>query len=127
MNSIRNSVRLKYKLLLYFYTKFFEYSLTGIPICKPPWLRFPGNYKFYGDVESYSHMMIGDEFLVIPYLEKPKAIELDFKHSGFYDFTSGQILDEKLLNDLLINDYEEKKLTLLVVAGSVIPWTDDIG
>ena len=72
-------------------------------------------------------MMIGDEFLVIPYLEKPKAIELDFKHSGFYDFNSGQILDEKLLNDLLINDYEEKKLTLLVVAGSVIPWTDDIG
>jgi alpha-glucosidase (family GH31 glycosyl hydrolase) len=127
MNSIRNSIRLKYNLLLFFYTKFFEHSLTGIPICKPLWLRFPSNYIFYGDVESYSHMMVGDEFVVIPYLDKPKEIKLDFQHSGFYDFSTGELLNEKILNDLLIKDYEEKKLTLLVVAGSVIPWTEKIG
>lgn len=98
-----------------------------MPICKPLWLAM-SNHKFYGDVEKYNHMMIGDELIVIPYLNKNKEIKLNFQESKFYNVFNGKVLtSQKDLDKLLDNDTIEKQLSLLAIGGSVLFMTDETG
>jgi alpha-glucosidase (family GH31 glycosyl hydrolase) len=126
LNSIKNSIRLRYNLLLYVYTKFFESTLTGIPICKPLWLRFASRKSSNVSYENYCNMIFGDDFIVIPYLNKEKGIELDFENYNYYNFFNGSLLNKNMIEELLEKDTKNKKITLLVVGGSVIPVTDKI-
>ena len=71
-------------------------------------------------------MIFGDDFIVIPYLNKEKGIELDLENYNFYDFFNGSLLNENQINELLEKDTKNKKITLMVVGGSVIPFTEKI-
>lgn len=69
--SIKNSIVLRYHLLNYFYTKFYEHCLTGTPILKPLWLKFTDYYKTLSDKRG-CEFMVGNEFIIMPYLQKNK-------------------------------------------------------
>jgi alpha 1,3-glucosidase len=38
---IKESVFLRYRLIHYLYTAFYNATLTGVPIMRPMWLEFP--------------------------------------------------------------------------------------
>ena len=71
-------------------------------------------------------MIFGDEFIVIPYLNKEKELELDLENYNYYNFFDGSLLAKNLIDELLKKDTIDKKITLLVVGGSVVPFTDKI-
>jgi hypothetical protein len=72
-------------------------------------------------------MMIGDELIVIPYLNGKEEIKLNFQESKFYDALDGTLLNEKKMECLLEKNSKDKKLTLLAVGGSVLFITTEIG
>lgn len=76
VESIRNSIRLRYHLLSYIYTKFFEHCLTGANLIKPLYLdidffsKFSENENFYLKEVVKSTFIFADEFIVAPYFEQ---------------------------------------------------------
>jgi alpha-glucosidase (family GH31 glycosyl hydrolase) len=46
-NSIIDSIKLRYNLLMFFYSKFYEYTINGVSIMKPLWMIFKNNEKLF--------------------------------------------------------------------------------
>jgi alpha 1,3-glucosidase len=68
--SIKYSITLRYKLLLYFYTKFYEHTITGIPILKPLWIAFPEFYNEYSKLNDNTNFVIGNELVIVPFFNE---------------------------------------------------------
>jgi alpha 1,3-glucosidase len=62
---ITNSITLRYKLLPYIYSAFYQSHLSGDPILRPLWYNYP-NSKRVNDIET--EFMLGDSLLVCPVL-----------------------------------------------------------
>ena len=74
--SIKNSIKLRYNILLYFYTKFFEHCFTGDVLVKPLYLdeklfrKYNEYSEFYLNKSVPTNLVFGNEFIVAPYFEK---------------------------------------------------------
>ena len=63
-DSIIESIKLRYHLLMYIYTKFYEHTKNGIPLLKPMWMKFIQNYDdFINTKEQGSLFVFGDELI----------------------------------------------------------------
>ena len=51
--SIISSIKLRYNLLMLFYTKFYEYTLLGVTIMKPIWILFHNIEKIIWKINEY--------------------------------------------------------------------------
>jgi len=77
---IKDSIILRYNLLLYFYTKYFENGIIGCPLIKPIYLLVEYLERFSEDREEIlsriveSNFVFGDEFVIAPYIEKAESI-----------------------------------------------------
>ena len=126
-NSIISSIKLRYNLLMFFYSKFYEYTLHGVTIMKPIWMIFHNNEKLFEKLlnikEQGSAFIIGKEILAINnyYIseETIKIInEIDTKDKILYNLFNGEILNGNFKKD-------EKLMTQkIALGGSVIPWTE---
>ena len=113
---------------MFFYTKFYEYTLHGVNILKPIWMLFYNNNKILFDKfinikEQGSIFILGKEILGINmnYIsdDSIKLLnEIDIKDYILYDLFNGNILNQKLIKD---KNLMTKKI---VLGGSVIPWTE---
>ena len=68
----RKYISLRYKLLPFFYTEFFNSHKTGLPVMRPLFMEFPD------DEESYTvsnQFMVGESLLVAPVLERKSDIK----------------------------------------------------
>lgn len=65
----RKYISLRYKLLTFFYTKFFNSHQTGLPIIRPLFMEFPGDEESYTVSDQF---MVGGSLLVAPVLERNK-------------------------------------------------------
>ncbi len=59
----RESIKLRYRLLPYIYTAFWEASQTGQPIMRPLLLEYPDDWLAVGTNDEY---LFGDDLLVAP-------------------------------------------------------------
>ena len=127
-NSIINSIKLRYNLLMFFYTKFYEYTLHGVNILKPLWMLFHDKNKnlfnkFLNIKEQGSIFILGKEIMGINmnYISDDtiKLLnEIDIKDFILYDLFTGDIMNKKFILD---KNLMTKKIAL---GGSVIPWTE---
>uniref|UniRef100_A0A1X7UMV1 Uncharacterized protein n=1 Tax=Amphimedon queenslandica TaxID=400682 RepID=A0A1X7UMV1_AMPQE len=46
-NVIHEALRLRYKLLPYWYTLFYQSHISGLPVARPLWLEFPRDKNTY--------------------------------------------------------------------------------
>ena len=118
-DSIIESIRLRYHLLMYVYTKFYEHIKNGIPILKPMWMKFRDNFDdFINTKEQGSLFIFGDELI----------------GCNSYTITDREI--DILINKLKVPIYnlngekfkkiEEKTVETLFIGGNIIPWTENI-
>ena len=118
-DSIIESIRLRYHLLMYVYTKFFEHTKSGIPILKPMWMKFRNNFDdFINTKEQGSLFIFGDELI----------------GCNSYTITDREI--DILINKLKVPIYnlngekfqkiEEKSVQTLFIGGNIIPWTENV-
>ena len=63
-DSIIESIRLRYHLLMYVYTKFYEHTKNEIPILKPIWMKFRNNFEDFIQTEEQGALFVfGDEII----------------------------------------------------------------
>ena len=115
--SIIESIRLRYHLLMYVYTKFYEHCNNGIPLLKPMWMKFRENYDDFINMEEQGSLFVfGDELI------------------GCNGYTVDDKYIDKLINKLNIPIYtlkgekfskkEEKNIQMLFIGGNIIPWIE---
>ena len=126
-NSIIDSIKLRYNLLMFFYSKFYDYTLNGVSVMKPIWMIFKNNEKSFEKLlnikEQGSLFVLGKEILAINnYYISEESIkvlnEINAEDKILYDLFTGEKMNGKFKkNDKLMT----QKMAL---GGSVIPWTE---
>ena len=126
-NSIIESIKLRYNLLMFFYSKFYDYTLNGVSIMKPLWMIFKDNEKLFEKLlnleEQGSLFVLGKEILAVNnYYITEKSIqvinEIKDEDKILYELFTGEKMNGKFKKD-------EKLMTQkIALGGSVIPWTE---
>ena len=84
----RRYIELRYRLLPYLYTAFWQASLTGLPIARPLALEFAGDDATRALDDEF---MLGDSLLVAPVLERGAVRRPAYVPAGtWYDFWTGE-------------------------------------
>lgn len=65
-NVIRSAIIQRYQLLTYWYTLFYEHTLTGKPVVRPVWSEFPEDESAFDEEREF---MLGSALLVRPVME----------------------------------------------------------
>lgn len=112
----RAAIELRYRMLPYIYTAFWQCSQTGIPMMRPMFLAFPNDAATCGMQDQF---MFGDSLLVAPVLEEGSTRRSVYLPAGrWYDFWSGQAHNGPATIEV---DAPLARLPLFARAGSVIP------
>lgn len=112
----RQFIELRYRLLPYIYTTFWQCAQTGLPMARPLCLVFQNDRHAY-DIQD--EFMFGDAFLVAPVCEPGATWRRVYIPAGrWYDFWSGALLGGPQITRL---DAPLDRVPLLVRAGSVVP------
>ena len=112
----RKSIELRYKLLPYIYSQFYQASKTGIPLMRPLFFDYPGDKNTMWDERDF---LFGDAFLVAPVLW-PGATKRDVRlPSGvWYDYWTGERYAGPGMARV---EAPIDRIPLFVKAGSIIP------
>lgn len=121
---IRDAYRLRYRMLPYLYSLFYESSQNGMPIWRPLFLEFPDDPQCYKDQNLT--FMLGGSILVASVVEKGAKTRTIYlpKESIWYDmndnfrpYEGGQTID--LPVDLA-------SIPMFLRDSAIVPMTDDI-
>ena len=111
-DSIIESIRLRYHLLMYVYTKFYEHCKNGIPLLKPMWMKFRDNYEDFINMEEQGSLFVfGDELI------------------GCNSYTLDEKYIDILKNKLNVPIYTligEKTIQMLFIGGNIIPLSENV-
>jgi alpha-glucosidase len=95
-NIRRSYIEERYKLMPYLYTAVEEMSRTGLPVLCPLFLEFPNATadKHPLDLEAGNEFLFGSDLLIAPppFPEKPDVYSVKFPPLDWYDYWSGQRL-----------------------------------
>ncbi len=117
----RNSIKLRYHLLPYIYTAFWEAAETGIPIMRPLLLDYPDDWVAVDKNDEY---LFGDDLLVAP-ITKDYDIgrEVYLPRGVWYDYWT----DRRYAGPANIAvDAPMERMPLFVRGGAIIPSQQDM-
>ena len=123
-NSIIDSIKLRYHLLMYTYTKFYEHSNNGIPLLKPIWMKLRNNFNDFINIDEQGSLFVfGDELMGCNhFIITDNEIEILTKRLNQPIY---HLINEKKLDDSFKKD-ENKSIEPFIIGGNIIPWTYDI-
>ncbi|OMJ84624.1 hypothetical protein SteCoe_14215 [Stentor coeruleus] len=112
LKQIRQSIRLRYKLLPYFYTQFYYYAQYGIPIIRPMYLQYP-DYEEFNEMLEVFHF--GEALVVVPITEPGICcVEILLPYGKWYDFYNYK----EILHTIKTVDVEEGKIPVFIKGGN---------
>lgn len=113
---IRKYIELRYQLLPYMYTAFWQYSSAGIPMIKSLHMIDQSDYETYYRKEEF---VLGNNILVCPLSKKQHGRLLYLPHGTWYYF-----FDDTTYTNAgeLWFDIPLDKMPIFIKAGSVIPF-----
>lgn len=120
LSILRQFLKLRYKLLPYFYTLSWESSQKGYPLLRPLFWADPTDANLWGIDDTF---LLGDNLLICPALaegERSRSVTLPKGH--WYHFW-----DDQLLNGLSEVELPAplEQIPILVKAGTVLPMEED--
>eukprot|EP00112_Aurelia_sp_Birch-Aquarium-sp1_P012332 Seg2594.1 transcript_id=Seg2594.1/GoldUCD/mRNA.D3Y31 product="Lysosomal alpha-glucosidase" protein_id=Seg2594.1/GoldUCD/D3Y31 len=84
----RNALNLRYLLLPYLYTLFYEASFTGLPVARALFFEFPKDKSTYGNDQQF---MWGQALLISPVLKQgASSVSAYFPSGVWYSLTGGK-------------------------------------
>ncbi|TNV84184.1 hypothetical protein FGO68_gene8692 [Halteria grandinella] len=118
-DKIRASIQLRYKLLPYLYTAFYQSHLMGEPIMRPMWYSFP---TAAGANSIETQFMLGDSILACPILtpESAKVQVFAPQEANWYNFFTQKIIEQSDSNFINL-EITLDTFGLLLKEGSIIP------
>jgi alpha-glucosidase len=113
---IRKAIGLRYRLLPYLYSCFYEASIKGKPILRPLVYAYPDDPTTYNLDDTF---LVGDDILVAPVLDQGALGRYVYlPHGAWYDFQSKATLQGP---QLLYAQAPLGTLPLFIKEGSVLP------
>ncbi|MCD7770565.1 MAG: DUF5110 domain-containing protein [Oscillospiraceae bacterium] len=114
-------IKLRYRLIPYVYSLYYENHLTGAPIMRPLFWHYPDDEKAYTITDEY---LFGENMLIAPVIEPQKNIRTVYLPEGrWYDFDYDYVYEGG-------REYEvyapQNRIPVFIRAGGIIPMTDDI-
>ncbi len=118
---IKSFIRLRYRLLPYLYTLFYECSESGVPIIRPLVMEFPSDEETYNLSDQF---MVGENILVAPVLEPDKRKRLVYLPEGrWYDYWTGK---EETGKSYIISEAPLDRIPIYFKGGSIVPFTEAV-
>jgi len=112
----RSVIELRYQLLYYLYTAFYQYVQQGTPILRPLAYR---NQTDPESINAIDEFLFGDKILVSPVLEKGKRqVETYFPDGMWYDFRTNK---QYKGGDRHSIEAPLAEIPFFIKAGSVLP------
>lgn len=111
---------IRYSLLPYWYTVFYETYKTGIPIMRPMFSEFPNNELTFTMDDQW---MVGSSLLVKPVTDAGvTSIPVYFPNSnGWYDFYSLEKIDTPINGGFVTVPAPLSTIPVFIKGGSIIP------
>lgn len=117
---VRESIKLRYRLMPYIYQAAYENTKTGKPIVKPLFYYHPQDKRFINYSDTY---YFGDELIVAPIIQKGQEVkEILLPKGKWYDFNTDSLIHGG--NSILVNVSMEN-IPVFVKAGAFIPMLQD--
>lgn len=112
----RKYVKLRYKLVPYYYDLFYGEEKNGIPVMRPLVLNYPNDSKTR---ECNGEFMIGDHILVAPVMEQGARQKLVYlPEENWYDYWTGE---KKEGGQYFVREADLDLCPVYVKEGSIIP------
>jgi len=123
-NRSRDVLRIRYNLLPYLYTLFYDSVSTGAPIVRPLFFEFVGDKKTWNIDEQF---MWGNALLISPILRQNQntSISLYLPMSRWYDYHTGKEMQKKDRGSQVSLKVTKDHLIHLHVRGGTIMPTQD--
>ncbi|MCB0474055.1 MAG: glycoside hydrolase family 31 protein [Flavobacteriaceae bacterium] len=113
---VKKFIELRYQLLPYLYTAFWQYHKEGIPILKPLMLYDQEDVQTHYRNDEF---IFGDKILVCPILEpNAKGRRLYIPRGVWYDYWNNEILEG---GKEVWTDADIDSIPIFVKAGAIIP------
>jgi alpha-glucosidase len=122
MESInRESIKLRYRLLPYIYTAFWEATQTGQPIMRPLLLEYPDDWTAVGTNDEY---LFGNDLLVAPIVKDyDEGRSVYFPRGTWYDYWT----DRRYIGPASVElNAPLERMPLFVRAGAILPSQQDM-
>ncbi|MBL6448995.1 glycoside hydrolase family 31 protein [Fulvivirga sp. 29W222] len=113
----RNYIRLRYKLMPYIYSAFFEAAKTGTPIARSLAIDYSHDDMIY-DERYHNQYMFGKNILVAPVESTKHLTKVYLPEGDWYEFFTDQHYHGK---QEIIAECPIERLPLFVKASSIIP------
>jgi alpha-glucosidase len=113
----RNYIRLRYRLMPYLYSMFYEAHQSGIPVARSLALNHAFDENIYRS-EYQNQYLFGGSFLVVPVESKKDFTKVYLPEGLWFNFYTDQLHTGQ--QELLI-ELAKEVLPLYVKAGSIIP------
>ncbi|PLZ53296.1 TIM-barrel domain-containing protein, partial [Fischerella thermalis] len=112
----RQYIELRYRLLPYIYTLFWEAATTGAPILRPLLYHYPEDPKTY---ELYDQVLLGSSLMAAPVYRPGVEKRLVYLPAGtWYDWWTGESYQG---TTYILADAPIEKMPMYIRAGSIIP------
>ena len=117
----RNYIKLRYRLMPYIYSLFYEATQNGMPIARSLTLSEPQNPMIYK--ENYENeYLLGPSLLIVPVSSAVQITKAYLPAGEWYDFYSDQLYQG---NTEIYADAPKERLPVFVKAGAIIPMQAD--
>jgi alpha-glucosidase len=113
----RNFIKLRYKLLPYIYSLFYEASVSGMPIQRSLVLDYTHNPQIY-DHQFHNQYLFGPSILVAPVESYKEIMKVYLPQGDWYCFYTGLKYQG---NQEIFVECPIHKIAVFVKAGSIIP------
>lgn len=115
-NICREYINLRYQLLPYFYTLFWEAATTGAPILRPLLYHFPNDTHTY---KLYDQVLLGSSLMAAPVYRPGVEYRAVYLPEGtWYDWWTGERYEG---STHILAHAPLEKMPLYVRAGAIIP------
>ena len=117
----RRTIELRYRLLPYLYTTFFESTQTGLPIVRPLVFEYPDDPAVFDETPArgLDEFLFGEDLLVAPVIRPGETSRKVYLPRGtWFDFGSGQSYAGPLS---LTVDAALEAIPMFVRGGAIIP------
>ena len=112
----RKYIELRYQLLAYFYSLFWQAASSGEPVLRPLIYHYPNDVKTY---EIYDQVLIGSDLMAAPIYRPGVENRLVYLPSGtWYDWWNKTLYQGS--QNILV-DAPLEKMPLFIRAGAIIP------
>jgi alpha-glucosidase len=113
----RNYIRLRYQLLPYIYSLFYDASQTGMPVQRSLAINYTHEPLVYNGL-YHNQYLFGPSILVAPVESNKELLKVFLPGGDWFDLFTGKLFEG---NQEIIVDSPIHRLPVFIKAGSVIP------